>query len=53
MLDNGFYEFTNKACSGPLNFSSQELAKMKTPLVVNYDLDEDFRNIDVSRLDKT
>ena len=31
VLDNGFYEFTNKACSGPLNFSSQELSKMCGP----------------------
>ena len=53
VLDNGFYEFTNKACSGPLKFSSQELAKMKTPLVVNYDLSEAFGNLDVSGLDNT
>ena len=51
MLDNGFYEFTNKACSGPLNFSSQKLSKVKTPLVVNYDLDEAFGNLDVPSFD--
>ena len=53
VLDNRFYELTNKACSGPLNFSSQKLSKVKTSLVVNYELDEAFGNLDVSSFDNT
>ena len=53
VLDNEFYEFTDKACSRPLNFPSKIFSKVKTPLVVNYELDEAFGNLDVSGLDNT
>ena len=53
VLDNEFYEFTNKAWSRPLNFPSQKFSKVKAPLVVNYELDEAFGNLDVFGLDNT
>ena len=53
VLDNEFYEFTNKACSRPLNFPSKKFSKVKTPLVVNYEFDEAFGNLDVAGLDNT
>ena len=50
VLDTEFYD---KAHKGSLNFPSQKFSKVKTPLVVNYELDEAFGNLDVSGLDNT
>ena len=50
VLDTKFYD---KARNGPLNFPSQNFSKVKTPLVVNYELDEAFGNLDVAGLDNT
>ena len=46
-------EFYDKTHNGPFNFPSQKFSKVKTPLVVNYELDEAFGNLDVSGLDNT
>ena len=46
-------EFHDKAHKGSLNFPSQKFPKVKTPLVVNYEFDEAFGNLDVPGLDNT
>ena len=46
-------ELYDKAHHGPFNFPSKKFSKVETPLVVNYELDEAFGNLDVSGLDNT
>ena len=49
-LNTEFYDKTHK---GLPNFPSQKFPNVKTPLVVNYELDEAFGNLDVPGLDNT